>query len=128
LLVRIVSSVLRSFSPGHVEEHDQSHQSHEEHPAGHGGNDETGPLLVPSRWEGVRSVENRLDQSLLRRDLQHVVQLEPGGGQLLLGGPVVALPLPLPPGHDKEDKQTDKCYERHTTHNGSDNEGQFFCL
>ena len=46
LFVRIVGSVLRSFSPGHVEEYDQSHQGHEEHPAGHGGDDKTGPLVI----------------------------------------------------------------------------------
>jgi len=127
LFVRIVSSVLRSFSPGHVEEYDQSHQGHEEHPASHGGDDKTGPLLVSGR-EGVGNVENRLDQSLLRGDFQHVVKLQPRGGELLLGGSVVTLPLPLPPRHHKEHKETDKCYESHTTHYGSDYEGQFFCL
>ena len=49
--------MLRSFSPGHVEEYDQSHKGHEEHPASHGGDDKTGPLLVSGR-EGVGNVEN----------------------------------------------------------------------
>ena len=57
-----------------------------------------------------------LDQPLLGRDLEHVVQLQPGRGQLLLGGPVVTLPPPLSSGHHKEDKETNECYECHTTH------------
>ena len=70
----------------------------------------------------------RLDQSFFWRYFQHVVELQSRRGQLLLGGSVVTLPPPLSSGHHKEDKQTDKCYESHTTHYGSDYEGQFFCL
>lgn len=116
LLLRIVCSVLRSVPPGHVEEYDQSHQGHEEHPSSHRGNDQTGPLLIQGGGQGFGDVKNRLDQSLFWGDFQHVVQLEPGGGELLLGWTVVPLPLPLPPGHHKEDKETNKCYECHTTH------------
>ena len=199
LFVRIVSSVLRSFPPRHVEEYDQSNQSHEEHPSSHGGNDQTGPLLIKVGREGFGNVKNleretvsngmmkdrvqlerdvlvlielsrvkqvmrdiprtlcnsvqyniyifrgsrrvmpapyllhscsayRLDQSFFRWNFQHVVKLEAGRGELLLGGPVVPLPLPLPAGHHKEDKQTDKCYESHTAHYWSDYEGELFCL
>ena len=46
LLLRIVSTVLRSFPPSHVEEYDQSHQSHKEHSSGYGGDDQTGPLFI----------------------------------------------------------------------------------
>jgi len=128
LFVRIVSSVLRSFPPRHVEEYDQSNQSHEEHPSSHGGNDQTGPLLIKVGREGFGNVKNRLDQSFFRWNFQHVVKLEAGRGELLLGGSVVPLPLPLPAGHHKEDKQTDKCYESHTAHYWSDYEGELFCL
>ena len=58
----------------------------------------------------------RLDESLLWRDLQHVVQLEPGAGGLLLGGPVVALALPLPPRHHEEHQEPHEGNEGHPTH------------
>ena len=58
----------------------------------------------------------RLDQSFFWRYFQHVVQLESGRSELLLGWTVVALSPPLSSGHDKEDKETNQCYECHTTH------------
>ena len=76
------------------------------------------------RGGGESSFLPQLDKSLLRRNLEHVVQLEAGGGELLLGGPVVALALPLPPGHDEEDEEADEGDEGHAAHNGADNEGQ----
>lgn len=116
LFVRIVSSVLRSFSPGHVEEYDQSDQSHEKHSSSNWGNDQTGPLIIKNWRPGFWNVKNRLDQSLLWWNFQHVVELQPRRGELLLGWSVVTLPFPLSSGHDKEDKETNKCYECHTTH------------
>lgn len=116
LLLRIVSTVLRSLPPGHVEEYDQSHQSHEQHSAGYGGDDQTGPFFINKRREVVWNVKNRLDQSFFWRYFQHVVQLESGRSELLLGWTVVALSPPLSSGHDKEDKETNQCYECHTTH------------
>ena len=58
LLLRIVSTVLRSFPPGHVEENDQSHQSHKQHSSGNRGNDETGPLFINYGREVVWNVKN----------------------------------------------------------------------
>ena len=58
LLLRIVSTVLRSFPPGHVEEYDQSHQSHKQHSSGYGGNDQAGPLFINYRREVVWNVKN----------------------------------------------------------------------
>ena len=69
-----------------------------------------------------------LDQPLLGRDLEHVVQLQPGRGQLLLGGPVVALALPLAPGHHEEHGEAHQGDERHPAHNGAHNQGELFSL
>ena len=46
LLLRIVSTVLRSLPPGHVEEYDQPHQRHKQHSSGYWGDDQTGPLFI----------------------------------------------------------------------------------
>ena len=58
LLLRIVSTVLRSFPPGHVEEYDQADQSHKEHSSGQRGNDQTGPLFINYGREVVWNVKN----------------------------------------------------------------------
>ena len=76
LFVRIVSSVLRSFPPRHVEEYDQSNQSHEEHPSSHGGNDQTGPLLIKVGREGFGNVKNLERETFSNGMMKDRVQLE----------------------------------------------------
>ena len=66
------------------------------------------------------------DEPLLGRDLEHSVQLQPGGGKLLFGGPVVALPLPLPPRHHQEDEQAHQGNKGHSADDGPHNQGQLF--
>ena len=58
----------------------------------------------------------RLNEPLLRGYFQHVVQLQPGRGQLLLGGPVVSLALTLPPGHHEEHGEPHQGNEGHAPH------------
>ena len=72
------------------------------------------------------SVAYRLDESLLRGDLQHVVQLEAWGGGLLFGRPIVAFSLPLTPSHHQEDEQPNQGNESHASHNWPNNQGQLF--
>ena len=72
------------------------------------------------------SVAYRLDESLLWRDLQHVVQLETRRGGLLFGRPIVALSLPLTSSHNQEDEQPNEGYESHASHNWTHNQGQLF--
>ena len=67
-----------------------------------------------------------LNKPFFWRNLQHVVQLQPWGGQLLLGRPVVALALPLPPGHDEEHEEADDGNEGHPADDGADDQGQLF--
>ena len=67
-----------------------------------------------------------LDEPLLRRDLEDRVELEPGGCQLLLCGPVVALTLPLPSCHHKEDEETHHDNEGHASNDRPYDQGQFF--
>jgi len=130
LFLRIVSSMLRSLAARHVGEHHQPHHGHEEHAARHRGHDQAGPGVQVGVVAGAGRVENRcgLDQPLLGRDLEHVVQLQPGRGQLLLGGPVVALALPLAPGHHEEHGEAHQGDERHPAHNGAHNQGELFSL
>ena len=64
-----------------------------------------------------------LNEPLLRGDFQHVVQLEPGRCELLLGGPVVTLALPLPPGHHEEHGEPHQGNERHAPHYGPHYQG-----
>ena len=64
-----------------------------------------------------------LYEPLLRGDFQHVVQLEPGRGELLLGWPVVTLALPLPPGHHEEHGEPHQGNERHAPHYGPHYQG-----
>ena len=60
----------------------------------------------------------RLNETLLRGYFQHIIELQPGGCELLLGGSVVALPLPLPPGHHQEHGQPHQGYKGHTSNYG----------
>ena len=76
-----------------------------------------------SKGVGESAREIGLDQPLLRGLLDDVVQLQPGRGQLLGGGLVLALGLPLPPGHDEEDEQADDGDEEHPAHDGADDQG-----
>jgi len=46
LFLRIVSSMLRSFFPGHIKENDEPDQRDKEHPPRHRGDDETGQLVI----------------------------------------------------------------------------------
>jgi len=46
LFLRIISSMLRSFFPRHIEENDQTHEGNKEHSPGYGGNDEAGQFIV----------------------------------------------------------------------------------
>ena len=86
-------------------------------------------VVVASVSSMLRKVglPRRLDESLLRRNLEDRVQLEPGRGQLLLGGPIVALSLPLPPRQHQEDEEADHHYEGHASHDRPNYQGQFFC-
>ena len=59
------------------------------------------------------------DEPLLRRGLDHVVQLQPGRGQLLRGRLVLALRPPAPASHDQEDDGADDGYEQHAPDNGA---------
>jgi len=46
LFLRIVSSMLRSFFPGHIKENDETDQRDKEHSPRHRGDDETGQLVI----------------------------------------------------------------------------------
>lgn len=46
LFLRIVSSMLRSFFPGHIEEHDEPDQRDKEHSSRHRSDDEAGQLVI----------------------------------------------------------------------------------
>ncbi len=63
------------------------------------------------------------DEPLLRRRLDHVVQLQPGGGELLGGGLVLPLAPPPPPRHDQEDEEAGGGDEEGAAHHGANDQG-----
>ena len=63
------------------------------------------------------------DEPLLRGRLDHVVQLQPGGGELLGGGLVLPLAPPPPPRHDQEDEEAGGGDEEGAAHHGANDQG-----
>ena len=84
--------------------------------------------VVCSKYKSCSTMQHhaapyRLNEPLLWGYFQHVVQLQPGRGELLLGGPVVTLALPLPPGHHEEHGQPHQGDEGHAPHYRPNYEG-----
>lgn len=121
--------MLAALATSHVKEDYEADYCYEEHPprywSYHVGQQR---VLLAGGGGGGRSHINRLDEPLLRRDFQHIIELEAGAGGLLLGGPVVSLPPPLPASHHKEDKEPHEGYEGQAAHNWPHYQEQLFRL
>jgi len=117
---------MAAFAARHVEEDEKADDGNEEHAAGHGSHDKDKKVFFLTLAAAMRGHKDRLDEPLLWRDLQHVVQLKAWGGGLLLGRSIVPLPFSLTSSHHQEDEQPHQGYESHPTHNWSHNQGQLF--
>jgi hypothetical protein len=62
------------------------------------------------------------DEPLLWGRLDHVVQLQPGRGELLRGRLVLALRLALLARHEEKDEETDDGNEEHPANDGADDQ------
>lgn len=58
MFLRIVSSMLRSFFPGHIEEHDEPDQCDKEHSPGHRSDDQAGQLVIGGAGDILGNVED----------------------------------------------------------------------
>jgi len=126
LFLWVVGAVMAPLAARHVKEDEKADDGNKEHPAGNRGNDKHKKTLFLSLAASAGGHKDRLDESLLRGDLQHVVQLEAWGGGLLFGRPIVAFSLPLTPSHHQEDEQPNQGNESHASHNWPNNQGQLF--
>merc|ERR1719336_3607760 len=102
---------MTAFAARHVKEDEKADDGNEEHAAGHGSHDKDKKVFFLTLAAAMRGHKDRLDEPLLWRDLQHVVQLKAWGGGLLLGRSIVPLPFSLTSSHHQEDEQPHQGYE-----------------